>query len=87
MTGYPALAARWDAAMMPTYGTPPVALARGEGCRVWDVEGREYLDLIAGIAVAALGRTLAAASEGGRCPAGDTATARPRRRMASPGPG
>ena len=55
MTGYASLAARWDAAMMPTYGTPPVALARGEGCRVWDVDGREYLDLIAGIAVSALG--------------------------------
>jgi acetylornithine/N-succinyldiaminopimelate aminotransferase len=50
-----ALAARWDAVMMPNYGTPPVALARGEGCRVWDVEGREYLDLIAGIAVSGLG--------------------------------
>jgi acetylornithine/N-succinyldiaminopimelate aminotransferase len=50
-----ALAARWDTAMMPNYGTPPVALARGEGCRVWDVEGREYLDLIAGIAVSGLG--------------------------------
>jgi acetylornithine aminotransferase len=41
--------------MMPNYGTPPVALARGRGCRVWDVDGREYLDLIAGIAVSALG--------------------------------
>ena len=55
MTGYGSLAARWDAAMMPTYGTPPVALARGEGCRVWDVDGREYLDLLAGIAVSSLG--------------------------------
>jgi acetylornithine aminotransferase len=41
--------------MMANYGTPPVALARGEGCRVWDVDGREYLDLIAGIAVSCLG--------------------------------
>jgi acetylornithine/N-succinyldiaminopimelate aminotransferase len=49
------LAARWDAAMMPNYGTPPIALARGNGCRVWDVDGREYLDLIAGIAVSSLG--------------------------------
>jgi acetylornithine aminotransferase len=55
MTGSERLAARWDAVMMPTYGTPPVAFARGEGCRVWDVDGREYLDLIAGIAVSALG--------------------------------
>ncbi len=33
----------------------PVVLERGQGCRVWDVEGREYLDLVAGIAVDALG--------------------------------
>jgi acetylornithine aminotransferase len=55
MTGHESLTARWDAAMMPNYGTPPVALARGLGCRVWDVDGREYLDLIAGIAVSSLG--------------------------------
>ena len=40
---------------MPNYGTPPLALARGEGCRVWDADGNQYLDLIAGIAVSALG--------------------------------
>jgi acetylornithine/N-succinyldiaminopimelate aminotransferase len=34
---------------------PPMVLERGEGCRVWDVEGREYLDMIAGIAVISLG--------------------------------
>jgi acetylornithine/N-succinyldiaminopimelate aminotransferase len=50
-----ALTARWDALMMPNYPTPPVALAHGQGCRIWDVDGREYLDLIAGIAVSALG--------------------------------
>ncbi|HEX6755537.1 MAG TPA: acetylornithine transaminase [Mycobacteriales bacterium] len=55
MTAYDALAARWDAVLMPTYGTPPAAIVRGEGCRVWDADGREYLDLIAGIAVSALG--------------------------------
>ncbi|MEN3356872.1 MAG: acetylornithine/N-succinyldiaminopimelate aminotransferase [Mycobacteriales bacterium] len=49
------LSARWGAAMMRNYGTPPLGLARGEGCRVWDVDGREYLDLIAGIAVSNLG--------------------------------
>jgi predicted acetylornithine/succinylornithine family transaminase len=32
-----------------------VVIERGQGCRVWDVEGREYLDLIAGIAVVSLG--------------------------------
>ncbi|MDA8372378.1 MAG: acetylornithine transaminase [Nocardiopsaceae bacterium] len=49
------LQARFDAALMPNYGTPPVALTRGDGCRVWDADGRRYLDLIAGIAVSALG--------------------------------
>ncbi len=46
---------RHGAALMPTYGTPPVALTRGQGCVVWDADGREYLDLIAGIAVSSLG--------------------------------
>ena len=41
--------------MMANYGTPPLALARGEGSRVWDADGNRYLDLIAGIAVSALG--------------------------------
>lgn len=49
------LRARFDAALMPNYGTPPVAIERGEGCRVWDVDGNAYLDLIAGIAVSSLG--------------------------------
>ncbi|HEY3683196.1 MAG TPA: acetylornithine transaminase [Streptosporangiaceae bacterium] len=49
------LRARFDAALMPNYGTPPVAIARGEGSRVWDVDGNPYLDLIAGIAVSSLG--------------------------------
>ncbi|MFC3822499.1 acetylornithine transaminase [Planomonospora venezuelensis] len=40
---------------MPNYGVPPVALARGEGCTVWDADGAEYLDLIGGIAVSSLG--------------------------------
>ena len=41
--------------MMRTFGAPLAVLARGEGARVWDVEGREYLDFLAGIAVNALG--------------------------------
>ncbi|GAA4948590.1 acetylornithine transaminase [Streptomonospora halophila] len=49
------LQARFDAVLMPNYGTPPVAIARGEGCRVYDADGKAYLDLIAGIAVSALG--------------------------------
>jgi acetylornithine/N-succinyldiaminopimelate aminotransferase len=50
-----ALQKRFAAALMPNYGVPPVAIVRGEGCRVWDADGREYLDLIAGIAVSSLG--------------------------------
>ncbi|GAB2467702.1 aspartate aminotransferase family protein [Jatrophihabitans fulvus] len=46
---------RWNAVMMPNYGTPPVALERGEGVRVWDADGTEYLDFVAGIAVSSLG--------------------------------
>ena len=46
---------RWNAVMMPNYGTPPIALDHGEGVRVWDVDGNEYLDFIAGIAVSSLG--------------------------------
>jgi acetylornithine aminotransferase len=49
------LSDRWDAVMMPNYGTPPVALDHGQGVRVWDVDGNEYLDFIAGIAVSSLG--------------------------------
>ena len=55
MTESEALRKRFEAAMMPNYGTPPLALAHGEGCRVWDADGNQYLDLIAGIAVSALG--------------------------------
>lgn len=39
----------------PNVAPAPLALERGEGCRVWDVEGRRYLDGISGIAVSALG--------------------------------
>jgi acetylornithine/N-succinyldiaminopimelate aminotransferase len=41
--------------VMPTYGRLPIALSHGKGCRVWDTEGREYLDALAGIAVNTLG--------------------------------
>ncbi len=40
---------------MGNYGTPPVALTHGQGCTVWDADGRAYTDLIAGIAVSSLG--------------------------------
>jgi acetylornithine/N-succinyldiaminopimelate aminotransferase len=41
--------------VMKTYGRLPFALSHGRGCRVWDTEGREYLDALAGIAVNTLG--------------------------------
>ena len=40
---------------MPVFGRLPVALSHGQGCWVWDVEGRRYLDALAGIAVNTLG--------------------------------
>ena len=46
---------RWESALMNNYGTPPIELVRGSGARVWDSEGKEYIDLLAGIAVNALG--------------------------------
>ncbi len=46
---------RWRAVMSNNYGTPPMVVVRGEGATVWDAEGRAYLDLVAGIAVNALG--------------------------------
>jgi len=41
--------------VMKTYGRLPIALSHGRGCRVWDTDGREYLDALAGIAVNTLG--------------------------------
>ncbi|MFJ5074650.1 acetylornithine transaminase [Streptomyces sp. NPDC088553] len=46
---------RWRAVMMNNYGTPPLALVRGEGCTVWDEAGRAYTDFTGGIAVNTLG--------------------------------
>ena len=40
-----------------TYGRTPIVLSHGSGARVWDYEGREYLDFAAGIAVNALGHS------------------------------
>lgn len=48
-------AANFDQDVMTTYGRFPIALERGQGCRVWDTDGREYLDFVAGIATCTLG--------------------------------
>jgi acetylornithine aminotransferase len=55
MTHTEELARRWSAVMMSNYRTPPVALERGAGATVWDVDGREYTDLLGGIATTILG--------------------------------
>ncbi|MFF4507247.1 acetylornithine transaminase [Streptomyces sp. NPDC001401] len=49
------LTARWQGALMNNYGTPLLPLVRGEGAKVWDADGKEYLDFVGGIAVNALG--------------------------------
>lgn len=50
-------AARWNAALMANFGTPALELVSGHGCVVVDADGREYVDLLGGIAVNALGYT------------------------------
>jgi acetylornithine aminotransferase len=46
---------RWQQSLMNNYGTPPLALVRGEGVIVWDEAGQSYVDLLGGIAVNVLG--------------------------------
>lgn len=46
-----------DKYMFQTYGRFPVTLVQGEGCRVWDENGKEYLDFVGGLAVCALGHS------------------------------
>lgn len=49
------LLSRYDAALTGVFGRPSRVLVRGEGAHVWDADGRRYTDLLAGIAVNALG--------------------------------
>jgi len=51
----PSLMANFDAVVMGSYGRFPIALTRGQGCRVWDTQGKSYLDCVAGIATCGLG--------------------------------
>jgi acetylornithine/N-succinyldiaminopimelate aminotransferase len=55
VTGNEQLTTRWQGALMDNYGTPRLPLVRGEGTRLWDADGKEYLDFVGGIAVNALG--------------------------------
>jgi predicted acetylornithine/succinylornithine family transaminase len=54
MTGTQPMAAGADH-LMPTYARYPVRFVRGEGARLWDDEGNEYLDFLAGISVSSVG--------------------------------
>ena len=54
---------RYKASVMNTFGEPQRVLVRGEGSRVWDADGNSYLDLLAGIAVNALGHAHPALTE------------------------
>jgi acetylornithine/N-succinyldiaminopimelate aminotransferase len=59
-TARPTSSADWIAIEQTTFfpnRRPPMVIERGQGSRVWDVEGREYLDMIAGIAVVSLGHS------------------------------
>ena len=46
---------QFNNSVMNTYGRFPIAIDRGEGCRLWDTNGQEYLDFVAGIATCTLG--------------------------------
>ncbi|NJP66883.1 acetylornithine transaminase [Streptomyces spiramenti] len=54
-SGNAELTARWQGALMDNYGTPRIPLVRGEGARLWDADGKVYLDFLGGIAVNSLG--------------------------------
>ncbi len=56
--------------LMNTYGRLPFALSHGRGCRVWDTNGSEYLDALAGIAVNTLGHEPPQAGAGAAGPGG-----------------
>ena len=55
MTAVPSKTEAASPHVMNTYGRVPIALSHGQGCRVWDVNGKQYLDALAGIAVNTLG--------------------------------
>ena len=54
-TSNEALRALSRASAVPCYGDDRIAIVRGRGCRLWDADGKEYIDMLAGIAVACLG--------------------------------
>ncbi|MBO1768088.1 acetylornithine transaminase [Allobranchiibius sp. GilTou38] len=55
MTAQQDLLRRYEGSLLGVFGTPPLVLTHGDGCYVWDADGRRYLDLLGGIAVNVLG--------------------------------
>ncbi len=55
--------AKGDKVFIQTYNRFPAAMVKGRGCRLWDADGREYLDFLSGIAVCALGHSHPAVTE------------------------
>jgi len=55
MTSFPGYTERYAASLMNTFGPPKLTLVRGAGAHVWDADGKDYVDLLGGIAVNALG--------------------------------
>ena len=52
---YEAIVKREEALLCRGYARYPIAISHGKNCRLWDLDGKEYIDLLAGIAVTSLG--------------------------------
>lgn len=63
MTGNNDWKERGDKVFIGTYNRFPAAMVRGKGCRLWDADGREYVDFLSGIAVCSLGHCHPAVTE------------------------
>ena len=63
MTGNSDWKKRGDNVFIGTYSRFPAAMVRGEGCRLWDADGQEYVDFLSGIAVCSLGHCHPAVTE------------------------
>ncbi|HVX16881.1 MAG TPA: acetylornithine transaminase [Acidimicrobiales bacterium] len=53
----------WSELLMSNYGVPPVEFVKGSGSRLWDADGKEYLDFLGGLAVTSLGHAHPAVAE------------------------
>ena len=57
MKNFSEIKSAYDESIIPTYARYPVAFARGEGCKLWDVDGKEYIDFASGIGVNSIGHS------------------------------